>query len=273
VVVGVLAFRQSTIVIIKRYSNSVLQLKRISPGAEIGPSLTPLLWKAIFDFDRSEAVYRVPKLNDETLNFSYFELIWRSMSRQYQRLRHLEEEELLIYIAMPLSVLMLTATFFMKHDSEPRVKKPKNSKNLRRSLVEVRALKTVNKSEIEKFCAVAEGVKKVMVILLINDEATEDEASQEVSHEMKRQYFQKIQDFQFDPKRPEFFVCTVRNCAEEVAPGLDLFPGTILALRQNWWAGYQIDIEDDIYIDNILPNLEHWLARLQDGSVQRNRYE
>ena len=35
------------------------------------------------------------------------------------------------------------------------------------------------------------------------------------------------------------------------------------ALRQNWWAGYQIDIEDDIYIDNILPNLGHWLARLQ----------
>ena len=40
--------KQSTIVIIKRYSNSVLQLKRISPGAEIGPSLTPLLWKVNF---------------------------------------------------------------------------------------------------------------------------------------------------------------------------------------------------------------------------------
>ena len=34
-----------------------------------------------------------------------------------------------------------------------------------------------------------------MVVLLINDEA-EDEASQEVSHEMKRQFFHKIQDFQ-----------------------------------------------------------------------------
>ena len=114
--------------------------------------------------------------------------------------------------------------------SEPRVKKPKNAKNMRRSLVEIRALKTVNKSEIDKFCSVAEGASKVMVILLINDEATEDEASQEVSHEMKRQYFQKIQDFQYDPKRPEFFVCTVKNCDEEVAPGLDLFPGTVLGL-------------------------------------------
>ena len=34
-----------------------------------------------------------------------------------------------------------------------------------------------------------------MVVLLINDEA-EDEASQEVSHEMKRQFFHKIQEFQ-----------------------------------------------------------------------------
>lgn len=101
---------------------------------------------------------------------------------------------------------------------------------MRRSLVEIRALKTVNKAEIDKFCSVAEGASKVMVILLINDEATEDEASQEVSHEMKRQYFQKIQDFQYDPKRPEFFVCTVKNCDEEVAPGLDLFPGTVLGL-------------------------------------------
>ena len=47
---------------------------------------------------------------------SYFELLIRSISRQYQRLRHLEEEELLIYIAMPLSILMLTATFFLKQD-------------------------------------------------------------------------------------------------------------------------------------------------------------
>ena len=33
-----------------------------------------------------------------------------------------------------------------------------------------------------------------MVVLLINEES-DDEASQEVSHEMKRQYFQKIQEF------------------------------------------------------------------------------
>ena len=74
-------------------------------------------------------------------------------------------------------------------------------------------MKEINKSEIEKFCeyfqifrilknfekknlgSVADGASKVMVVLLINDEA-EDEASQEVSHEMKRQFFHKIQDFQ-----------------------------------------------------------------------------
>ena len=66
-----------------------------------------------------------------------------------------------------------------------------------------------------------------MVALLINDEA-EDEASQEISQEMKKQYFQKIQDFQYDPKRPEFFFCSVKNCDQAVAPGLDLFPGTVL---------------------------------------------
>ena len=71
-----------------------------------------------------------------------------------------------------------------------------------------------------------------MVILLINEES-DDEASQEVSHEMKRQYFQKIQEFQYDPKRPEFFVCSVKNCAQEVAPELDLFPGTILGKLKN----------------------------------------
>ena len=36
---------------------------------DFGPNLTPLLWKAIFDFDKAKVVYRVPKLNDETLNY------------------------------------------------------------------------------------------------------------------------------------------------------------------------------------------------------------
>ena len=48
--------------------------------------------------------------------------------------------------------------------------------------------------------SVADGASKVMVVLLINDEA-EDEASQEVSHEMKRQFFHKIQEFQLGCSR------------------------------------------------------------------------
>jgi len=80
---------------------------------------------------------------------------------------------------------------------------------------------------------------------------------------LNRQYFQKIQDYQFDPRRPEFFVVDVKKCSQEVAPDLNLISGTVLALKQNWWAAYQIDEDDDLYLDNILPHFEHWLARLQ----------
>ena len=81
---------------------------------------------------------------------------------------------------------------------------------------------------------------------------------------MKKQYFQKIQDYQYDPHRPEFFIINSDKCVQEIAPELDLIPGTVLALKQNWWAAYQIDVDDDIYLDNILPHFEHWLARLQE---------
>ena len=81
---------------------------------------------------------------------------------------------------------------------------------------------------------------------------------------MKKQYFQKIQDYQYDPRRPEFFIINSDKCVQEIAPELDLIPGTVLALKQNWWAAYQIDVDDDIYLDNILPHFEHWLARLQE---------
>ena len=47
---------------------------------------------------------------------------------------------------------------------------------------------------------------------------------------MKKQYFQKIQDYQYDPKRPEFFLVDRECCAQEVAPGLNLYPGTVLGL-------------------------------------------
>ena len=131
-----------------------------------------------------------------------------------------------------------------------------------------------------------------MVVLVIND-ADDSEASQgmnfllsnhpyiyskvnlrsskpvvdslkEVTREMKKQYFQKIQDYQYDPRRPEFFIINSDKCVQEIAPELDLIPGTVLALKQNWWAAYQIDVDDDIYLDNILPHFEHWLARLQE---------
>ena len=49
-----------------------------------------------------------------------------------------------------------------------------------------------------------------------------------MNREMIKQYFAKIQDYQFDPKRPEFFVCDFRSCHDEVAPGLKLVPGTVL---------------------------------------------
>ena len=45
-----LGVTKESIVIIKRYSNNVLQLKRIAASAEIGPSLTPLLWKVRLSF-------------------------------------------------------------------------------------------------------------------------------------------------------------------------------------------------------------------------------
>ena len=91
-----------------------------------------------------------------------------------------------------------------------------------------------------------------------------DNSVKEVTREMKKQYFQKIQDYQYDPRRPEFFIINSDKCVQEIAPELDLIPGTVLALKQNWWAAYQIDVDDDIYLDNILPHFEHWLARLQE---------
>ena len=91
-----------------------------------------------------------------------------------------------------------------------------------------------------------------------------DNSLKEVTREMKKQYFQKIQDYQYDPRRPEFFIINSDKCVQEIAPELDLIPGTVLALKQNWWAAYQIDVDDDIYLDNILPHFEHWLARLQE---------
>ena len=106
----------TSLVLLKRYGNQVVQLKRINWEGGDTSDLSSIVWKAVFDFDNAETVYRMPKLVDETLNYSYYEQIYRSFSKQYQRLRHLEEEELLIYIAMPLSIMMLTATFFLKHD-------------------------------------------------------------------------------------------------------------------------------------------------------------
>jgi len=261
----------SAVFVLKRYKNNIARVKMIL-HEDFGSSFTGLAWKAIFDFDSAQIVRGVPHLVDETLSFSYFELISRTLRQYYQRLRHLEEEELLIYIALPLSCIMLSATFFMKNDTEPRIKKPKNYRRQQRQLVEYRNLNKLNRSEIEKFCSVADGASKVMVVLVIND-ADDSEASQEVTREMKKQYFQKIQDYQYDPRRPEFFIINSDKCVQEIAPELDLIPGTVLALKQNWWAAYQIDVDDDIYLDNILPHFEHWLARLQDGSIKRNRYD
>jgi hypothetical protein len=101
----------------------------------------------------------------------------------------------------------------------------------------------------------------------------ESEAERDLMMEMTRQYAIKVQELKFDPTKPEFFVCRISNTDPKVAPGLDLTPGTVLALTSTWWAGYQLDPSDDIYMDNILPHFEHWLARLQEGAVKRNRYE
>ena len=79
----------------------------------------------------------------------------RTLRQYYQRLRHLEEEELLIYIALPLSCIMLSATFFMKNETEPRIKKPKNYRRQQKQLVEYRNLNKLNRTEIEKFCKYA----------------------------------------------------------------------------------------------------------------------
>ena len=98
----------------------------------------------------------------------------------------------------------------------------------------------------------------------LNQSKPVDNSIKEVTREMKKQYFQKIQDYQYDPRRPEFFIINSDKCVQEIAPELDLIPGTVLALKQNWWAAYQIDVDDDIYLDNILPHFEHWLARLQE---------
>jgi len=73
--------------------------------------------------------------------------------------------------------------------------------------------------------------------------------------------------------KPDFFVCNISDFDSAVAPDLDIQPGTILSVTSNWWAAYQIDPDDDIYMDNILPHFEHWLARLQEGAVKRNRYQ
>merc|ERR1711953_237562 len=204
----------SLIAIIKRYGNNVLQLKKVRFN-DFGPSLTPLVWKALFDFQSAEIIHSMPKLNDETLKLSYFDSIKRSISKGYQRLRHLEEEELLIYIALPLSCIMLTATFFMKNP-EPRIQKPRK-RGQRGTLVEFRELKELNKSEISKFCNVERGDSKVMVVMLVRDTKKESEAQQEIEIEMKRQFFQKIQDYQYDPRRPEFFVVDAKKVDQSVA--------------------------------------------------------
>ena len=175
---------ESQLAIIKRYGNNILQLKTVTLR-DFGPSLTPLVWKALFDFQSAEIIHSVSKLNDETLNLNFFDSLKRTVSKSYQRLRHLEEEELLIYIALPLSCIMLTATFFMKNP-EPRIQKPTNRKRSQRAaLVEFRELKELNKNEILKFCNVEHGESKVMVVMLVRNTKKESEAQQEIEIEMK----------------------------------------------------------------------------------------
>ena len=99
------------------------------------------------------------------------------------------------------------------------------------------------------------------------------EAERDVMVEMTRQFAIKIQEFKCDPHIPDFFCIKKGNVGEQLASNLDLIPGTVLALGANWWAGYQIDQDDDIYMDNILPNVEHWLARLREGAIKRQRYK
>ncbi|CBY20604.1 unnamed protein product [Oikopleura dioica] len=259
---------KSTAVIVQRLKTG-LRFLQIPHNQEFD-GFTAAAWKGIFskeNYSFASFVNIVDEDQDQTFFGSSYRYIWKS----WRRLRHFEEEELLIYICAPLAVIMLTAAFFMSANAETNPKRPRVTKRERQTAADLplRPLKKLEKDEISNF--LTERVK-FFVVLVISD-TTVSEAERDIMMEMTRQFAIKIQEFKCDPHIPDFFCIKKSNIGENLASNLDVIPGTVLALGANWWAGYQIDQEDDIYMDNILPNVEHWLARLQEGAIKRQRYK
>ena len=73
---------------------------------------TAAAWKGIFSKDEF-VVKKLGQIDDESATKDYFGDLYRKAWRYWRRFRHLEEEELLIFIALPLAVLMFSATFIM----------------------------------------------------------------------------------------------------------------------------------------------------------------
>ena len=262
---------KSAVLLIQRHPKQRSMVYRLDHKSDFG-GFTAVAWKGIFSKD--DFVYTTTDaIKDETATSDYIGGIYRKVWQYWRRFRHLEEEELLIFIAVPLAILMFSATFLMAGNSDEAAttRRPQPNRHQRASTPEIpiRHIKTFSIDEIGKM--INEQVK-CLVVLLVKDH-TASEAELEVMQEMTRQYAIKVQELKFDPTKPDFFVCHLTKTEASVAPGLDLTPGTILAATNNWWAAYQMDPDDDIYMDNILPHFEHWLARLQEGAVKRNRYE
>ena len=260
---------KSTVFLVQRYAKSAQVVEvPISSGFK---GFTAAAWKAIFskeDFRRTN----LGLLRDESEQSDVMGSLQRKLWRFWRRFRHLEEEELLIFIAVPLAILMFSATFLVAGNQEEPAKRRTGPPNrrVRESTPEipVRHLKKLNASEIANM--VNEQVR-YLIVLLVKD-ASASEAERDIMIEMTRQFAIKAQELRFDAHKPDFFVCHMNQTDQSVAPDLELCPGTVLAVNPQWWCAYQLDADDDIYMDNILPHFEHWLARLQDGAVKKYRY-
>ena len=115
---------------------------------------TAAAWKAIYGKDDFTSI-TLSELNDESQVSDYFGDLYRTTWRYWRRFRHLEEEELLILIAIPLAVLMFSATFLMTQGQESPLKKTKKPTVTRQQrentpALDVRHVKAINLDEISK---------------------------------------------------------------------------------------------------------------------------
>jgi len=265
-----LGISSSDAVLIQRHPRGSSQYLKIAVKEKF-EGFTAAVWKGIFSKDEFEWT-NLENIVDESSNDGYLGNLYRKAWSIWRRFRHLEEEELLIFIAVPLAILMFSATFLIGGNSEHSARRrPQPTRQQKQNTVDitVRHLKTVDLDEVSKMTSDS---VRYLVILLVKGANDTSEAEKEIMVEMTRQFAVKAQDLKYDPHKPDFFVCDVTKVSPEVSPELGLCAGTVLALSPNWWSAYQLDSDDDIYMDNILPYLEHWLSRLQDGAVKRHRY-